>query len=145
MVVSAVSSAQSVASARGTGRSCSILYTPPDDQRRKLADAVAEAQARLLDRDVEELFEQPDLGQLHGDDRADILDEGFERGRFASEHPRREIDLLPQHVAAQSRCPVERGSGRPVHRRDAQETRHRARGSSSHSRETRTPRSRSAS
>ena len=81
----------------------------PNDQRRELADAVAEAQPRLGNRDLEKLFEHPDLGQLHADDRADVVNEGVERGRFASQNSSGEVDLLPQYVAAEYRRRIEDG------------------------------------
>ena len=73
MVVSAVSSAQSVARERGIGQELLHLVDAAQDQSRKLTDAVAEGEARLADRDVEDLFEQPDLGELHADDRCRCL------------------------------------------------------------------------
>ncbi len=83
------------------------LVDTTDHQCRKLADAVAEAQDRLAHRDPEDLLEQLDLRQLHRHDGRRILHEGLERGSFARLHPRRQINLLLQHLSADQRRPVE--------------------------------------
>ncbi len=145
MVVSAVSSAQSVARASGTGKSCSIVYMPPRTSAESSPMLWPKLSRAWWTGIVEKLFEQPDLGQLHADDRADIVDEGVERGRFTRQDPGREVDLFPEHVAAQYRCRIEGGRGRPVQTRDAPEARGRAPGLSGHSRETPARPSRSAS
>ena len=65
------------------------LVDAAEHQRRELADAVPEAEPRLAHRDLEDLLEQPDLGQLHGDDRRRIVDEGVERRTARAPRPGR--------------------------------------------------------
>ena len=87
MVVLAVSSAQSVARASGIGRSCSIVYMPPTTKAESSPMLWPKLNRACGTGIVEKLFEQTDLGQLHADDRADIVNESLERGRFAQPGP----------------------------------------------------------
>jgi hypothetical protein len=60
----------------------------------QFTDAVAKGEARLSDRDVEDLFEDSDLRDLHAHDGANILHERRQLGGLASENSRGEIDLF---------------------------------------------------
>ena len=86
------------------------LVDTAQNERRQLTDAVAEGEPRLADRDVENLFEDSDLRDLHADDGADILHEGRKLGGLARQNSRGEIDLFSQCIAAKRRGRLERGA-----------------------------------
>ena len=88
---------------KGYGQKLLHLVDAAEHQGRQLADAVAEGEPRLANGDVENLFEDSDLRELHPDDRADILHEGREVGGLAAEHPGREVDLFAERIAAERR------------------------------------------
>ena len=88
---------------KGYGQKLLHCVDTAEHQRGELADAVAERQPRLTYVNLEDFFENTDLGDLHCDHGADIVNESGQVGWFMREHAGDEIDFLSLRVAAERR------------------------------------------